>query len=200
VGGTDARVDAYIAGAPAFARPILEHLRACVHAGCPAVEESIKWGAPHFLAAGRLLCNMNAFKAHVGFGFWLGERVVGDDADASARGQFGRITALADLPPRRELVALVRKAAALAADGAIRAPRKPAASKPAARVPDDLAAALGRDRAARATFERFSASHRREYIEWIEDAKREDTRARRLATTVEWLAEGKPRHWKYGAR
>jgi uncharacterized protein YdeI (YjbR/CyaY-like superfamily) len=80
----------------------------------------------------------------------------------------------------------------------VKVPRAPKARVPGAvTVPADLAAALRRNRKARASFEAFSPSHRREYIEWITEAKREETREKRLATTIEWLEEGKPRHWKY---
>jgi uncharacterized protein YdeI (YjbR/CyaY-like superfamily) len=64
-------------------------------------------------------------------------------------------------------------------------------------VPQDLKSALARNAKARAAFEGFSPSHRREYVEWIEDAKRDDTRRKRLATAIEWMGEGKPRNWKY---
>jgi len=196
----DPRVDAYIGAAAPFARPILEHLRECVHAACPAAQETIKWSSPHFTYGGRLLCNMAAFKQHVAFGFWLGDRVADNAKATDAMGQFGRIERLADLPSKRALAALVKKAMALGDAGATRAAARGTPPRPPADVPDDLAAALAKNRKARETFERFSNSDRREYIEWITEAKREATRAQRLATTLEWLAQGKPRNWKYGAR
>jgi uncharacterized protein YdeI (YjbR/CyaY-like superfamily) len=196
----DPRVDAYIGAAAPFARPILEHLRECVHAACPAAQETIKWRSPHFTYGGRLLCGMAAFKQHVAFGFWLGDRVADTGKAADAMGQFGRIERLADLPSKRALGALVKKAMALGDAGATRAPARRTARRPPADVPDDLAAALAKNRKARETFERFGNSDRREYIEWITEAKREATRAQRLATTLEWLAEGKSRNWKYEKR
>ena len=195
MGSRDPRVDAYIAEAAEFARPILEHLRATVHAACPSVQETLKWRSPHFMYGERLLCNMAAFKQHVAFGFWLGDRVAETGKDTAAMGQFGRITRLADLPPKKDLALLVKKAMLLGDAGATRA--RKSAPRPPAQVPDDLAAALARNRKARVTFDGFSASHRREYIEWIDEAKREATRVQRIATTLEWLAEGKPRNWKY---
>lgn len=192
----DPRIDAYIARAEPFARPILSHLRALVHEACPPVEETIKWSAPFFLHHG-LLCQMAAFKRHCAFGFWKGARIVGEDAAADAMGQFGRIGTLADLPPAATIVGYVRKAAALNEAGAPRPARGPRAPKPEAIVPDDLAAALKTNAKARRTFEAFSPSHRREYVEWIVEARREATHASRLATTLEWLAEGKPRNWRY---
>lgn len=195
----DPRVDAYIARAAPFAQPILEHLRAVVHAACPGVEETLKWSSPHFMYKG-MLCGMAAFKQHVAFGFWLGKLVTDTGNEESAMGQFGRIASLADLPPKRTLAALVKKAAALNEAGAKLPTRtRDGKPKPPVEVPDDLAAALARNRKARATFEAFSPSHRREYVEWITEAKREETRAKRLATTLEWLAEGKVRNWKYAA-
>jgi uncharacterized protein YdeI (YjbR/CyaY-like superfamily) len=203
MGTRDPRVDAYIANAAEFARPILEHLRAVVHAACPDVEETMKWRFPHFMYRG-MLCSMAAFKQHCTFGFWKGALLfdgAGASADGgaeSAMGQFGRITSLTELPSKRTLAGYVKRAMQLNEDGAaVSKPRR--APKPEAVVPDDLAQALARKqhRTARQTFEAFSPSHRREYIEWITEAKGEATRLKRLATTLEWLAEGKPRNWKY---
>lgn len=193
----DPRVDAYIAEAQPFARPILAHLRALVHEACPAVEETIKWSSPFFLYRG-LLCHMAAFKQHCAFGFWKWKQVVGEDGVEGAMGEFGRIGKLADLPPKKVLLGYLKKAMALneaAVPAATRGRNAPA--KPPVEVPDDLAAALKRNAKARRTFDAFSPSHRREYVEWIVEAKRAQTRATRLATTLERLAEGKPRHGKH---
>lgn len=192
----DPRVDAYIAKSAAFAKPILEHLRAVVHAGCPGAEETIKWGLPHFDYEGPL-CHMAAFKAHCAFGFWKGALVLGDDSKAgSAMGQMGRLTAISDLPPKKELIGLVKKAARLNEEG-IAAPRARKTPKPPPKTPPDLAAALKKNAKARTTFDGFPPSHKREYIEWITEAKTEPTRQKRLAQTLVWLAEGKSRNWKY---
>ena len=141
---------------------------------------------------------MSAFKQHVAFGFWLGKLVASTGKDDEAMGQFGCITRIADLPTKKTLTSLVRKAMALNDAGVTSPSRTKAATpRPPAEVPDDLAAALVKNRKARATFDAFSNSNRREYIEWITDAKRAPTRAQRIAQTIEWLAEGKPRNWKY---
>jgi len=202
MGTRDARVDAYIAAAAPFAQPILEHLRELVHATCPLVEESIKWGAPFFLYRGGMFCHMAAFKQHCAFGFWKWKQVVGADAADDAMGQFGRIEKLSDLPPKKTIAACLRKAMALNDAGVPAATRTKRAPRPEAAIPADFAAALApkKHAKARATFEAFSPSQRREYIEWIGEAKREATRATRIATTLEWLAEGKPRNWKYARR
>lgn len=194
----DPRIDAYIAKSAAFARPILTHLRALVHQGCPEATETFKWSHPFFEYQGPL-CNMAAFKAHCAFGFWhkgMQDVLGGDGAKAEeAMGSLGRITSLADLPSDATMLKYVKQAAALNASNI---PARPKAKpKPALPVPVDLAAALGKNKAAAATFEKFSPSHRREYIEWITEAKRPETRETRLATTLEWLAEGKKRNWKY---
>lgn len=195
----DPRVDAYIAKSPAFAQPILARLRSIVHAALPAVEEDIKWGMPHFMHHG-ILAGMAAFKQHCTFGFWKRELVTGDATDRDAMGQFGRITSLRDLPPKARIVAWVKRAAALNEAGA-EAPRATKASKkPALRTPPDLAAALAKHGKARAAFERFSPSQRREYVEWLLEAKTDATRSKRLATTIAQLAEGRTRHWKYQRR
>jgi len=198
---TDPRVDAYIANAAPFARPILEHLRKVVHTGCPGVQETMKWSFPHFDYHG-MFCSMAAFKAHVTFGFWKAKLLADQLPKTTTRamGQFGRIGSLADLPSERALVALVRKAAALNERGVkVPAKARPAA-RPAPRTPKDLAAALRSSARAAAAFKALSPSHRREYIEWIEDARRPATRERRLAQAVAWIAEGKSRNWKYERR
>lgn len=195
MGRHDARIDAYIARAAPFAQPLLTRLREQVHAACPDVDESLKWSAPAFLYRDRLLCTMAAFKQHVAFGFWQGEQVLGERADDTAMGQFGRIRSAGDLPDAAELAGYVRKAAALIDAGGTR-PRRPAPPRAEPPPSDDFMAALRATPAAHATFDAFPPSHRREYVEWIAEAKREDTRARRIAQAVAWLAEGKPRHWK----
>lgn len=191
----DPRVDAYIEEAQPFARPILRHIRALVHEACPEVVETMKWGFPHFDSAG-LICSMAAFTQHCALTFWNGAEVVGEASKDGAMGQFGRIRSRDDLPDDGLVRGYVRKAAALRLEGAPRkrAPRK---TRPEPDPPEDLLRELERDPVARRTWEGFSPSHRREYIEWIDEAKREATRERRLAQTMEWLAEGKPRNWKY---
>jgi uncharacterized protein YdeI (YjbR/CyaY-like superfamily) len=195
MGTHDSRVDAYIAKSAAFARPILERLRTLVHEALPAVEEDMKWGAPHFMHRG-MLAGMAAFKQHVGFGFWQGERVTGAKGTTEAMGQFGRIASLGDLPPAAKLRAWVKRAAALNESGEKR-PRPLRHPRPTLAVTPELAAALAKHAKARATFDAFSPSHRREYIEWIAEAKTDATRAERLEKTIAQLAEGKTRHWKY---
>jgi uncharacterized protein YdeI (YjbR/CyaY-like superfamily) len=194
----DPRVDTYISKAPEFAKPILKYLRATVHDACPEVVETMKWSRPHFDYKG-ILCGMSAFKEHCAFGFWKGSLIVadGDNKNSSGMGQFGRLASLNDLPPKRQIVAYVHAAMKLNDAGVVspmRANRQPRKPLP---VPSDLVAALKRNKQARAAFDNFSPSNQREYIVWITEAKTEDTRQRRLETTIEWVAEGKPRNWKY---
>ena len=191
---TDPRIDAYIARSAEFAQPILSHLRSVVHGACPAVEETMKWNSPHFLYQG-MLCGMAAFKAHVAFGFWKGSLVL--EGNREAMGHFGRITSKTDLPSRRVLAGYVRKAMALNEQGIASPSRMKRAPKPPVRVPAYLSAALRKNRAAAAAFKGMSPSHRREYIEWITEAKTDATRQRRIATALEWMAQGKSRNWKY---
>jgi uncharacterized protein YdeI (YjbR/CyaY-like superfamily) len=194
---TDPRIDAYIARQADFAQPILEHLRAAVHAACPEAEETLKWSMPHFLYKGQMLVGMAAFKAHATFGFWRGKEVVGETgAEREAMGQFGRLASTADLPGDDVLHALIRKAMALTDAGA-RPRRAPKAAKPELETPSDLESALAQNPAARTVFDSFPPSGRREYVEWVVEAKRPETRANRIAQAIEWLAEGKRRHWKY---
>jgi len=198
MGRKDPRVDAYIANAEPFARPILVHLRKLVHQACPAAEETIKWGFPHFDHHG-IMVSMAAFKQHATFGFWQHTLVTGGKSPKGegAMGSFGRITSKQDLPSDARIVSLVKKAAALNESG-VKAPRVPkAAPKPAPKAPADLLAALAKNKQAKAAFDAFPPSHKREYVEWIVEAKRPETRATRLKTAIEWMAAGKSRNWKY---
>jgi uncharacterized protein YdeI (YjbR/CyaY-like superfamily) len=194
----DPRVDAYIAKAAPFARPILAHLRHTVHAACPDVEETLKWSMPFFVYRGSNLCHMAAFKAHCAFGFWRGKEIPGLDpqGEANAMGNLGRVLSLDDLPPKRRLTGFIKTAMKLAESGA--KPVRTAATKRAAlEMPADFAAALAAHPAASRGYEAFAPSAQLDYLEWILEAKRDATRAARIATAVEWIAEGKTRNWKY---
>lgn len=198
MGSRDPRVDAYIANSAEFAQPILLHIRELVHATCPDAQETMKWSFPHFDYKG-MMCSMASFKAHCAFGFWKGALVLDGPGDRDAMGHFGRIASVKELPNKRTMTGYIRKAMQLNDDG-IKAEKAPKAKKSTkVIVPADLAAAMGKNRKALATFESFSPSQRREYVEWITEAKREDTRLRRVEQAVEMLAEGKTRNWKYQA-
>ncbi|WP_343641034.1 YdeI/OmpD-associated family protein [Roseateles sp.] len=194
----DPRVDAYIDRAAPFAQELLRHWRATVHTHCPEVVETIKWGFPNFTYRDRILTGMAAFKAHCSIGFWHGEAAVGaDHAKGGAMGDFGRLTSVKDLPPQAEQKAILKRAMTLIETGVKARPARASAPRPPPETPDDLAAALQGNAAARKTFESFPPGQRREYIDWIVEAKRPETRARRLEQAVEWMAEGKRRNWKY---
>lgn len=195
----DPRIDTYIEKAQPFARPVLTHLRRVIHEACPDVVETLKWSSPSFEYKG-ILCGFAAFKQHCVFGFWKHELLF--DAEARALGSygpFGRLTSVDELPPKKELVRLVKAAMKLNDEG-VKAPRTKTATKKPIAMPPELARALKTHAQARATFEAFSPSHQREYMEWIGDAKAEATRTRRLEQALEWLAEGKSRNWKYAKR
>jgi uncharacterized protein YdeI (YjbR/CyaY-like superfamily) len=190
-------VDAYIDQAAEFARPVLERIREAVHAGCPETEETIKWGFPHFTYKG-ILCSMAAFKGHCSLNFWKAKDVLGSTATSDeAMGQFGRLTSVEELPPEEVLVDYVKKAMALNEAGTPGPISRRQRARGEAPVPDDLLEALEKNPEALATFEGFPPGQRREYVNWITEAKRPDTRAKRLATALEWLAQGKRRNWKY---
>lgn len=192
----DERVDTYIVRQADFARPILEHLREAVHAACPDCEEAIKWGMPAFMYRGRQLAGMAAFKAHATFGFWRGSMILPDNPrQHEAMGHFGRLTSLDDLPEPGVLADLIRKAVALAGQGV--KPVRNKTTKAPLEVPEDLRRALEAHGPAAATFDGFSESCRREYVEWVTEAKRRETRDKRIAQAVEWMADGKRRNWKY---
>ena len=192
----DPRIDAYIAKAAPFARPILEHVRARVHAVVPDVEETLKWSAPGFTLDGKILLIMAAFKAHAALNFWRGQEIRGSKASGDAMGQFGKLTSVDDLPPDDQFDALIREAVRLAATAP--APRKVKHEpKPPPELHPEFAAALDANPKAKATLDGFPPSAQRDYFEWISEAKQDATRTKRIATAVEWLAEGKRRHWKY---
>jgi uncharacterized protein YdeI (YjbR/CyaY-like superfamily) len=191
----DERIDAYIANQADFARPILEHLREAVHAACSECEEAIKWGMPAFMYKGKQLAGMAAFKAHATFGFWQRSGEPGSESKPGAMGDFGRITSLADLPSPDEFAALGHKNMALIDAGA-KTVRSRTVKAPID-MPEDLAVALAANPAAQATYDGFPPSCRREYLEWVTEAKRPETRTKRIAQAVEMMAEGKKRHWKY---
>jgi len=200
------RVDAYLAKVRPFALPIMEYLRELIHKGCPGVEESIKWSRPFFEYRGAILCNLSAFKEHCSFGFW-GEEIGAVLREAGVvqeggMGSLGRITNIKDLPPRKQMLGLIRQAAAFIDSGEYTSPiaaRRKVVKPPKLPVeaPSELLAALKKSKKAAAVFAAFSPSCKREYIDWIADAKRQETREKRIATAVEWIAEGKQRNWKY---
>ena len=193
---TDPRIDAYIARAQPFAQPILKRIRAAVQAGCPDVTETIKWSMPAFEYKGPL-AGMAAFKAHCVFGFWKGAlmKTAPKGKEGDAMGQFGRFESIGDLPSEAALVKMVKEAVALN-DAGVKVPRVTKA-KAALKTPSYMLAAIKKNSKAKKTYEAFSPSAQREYVEWITGAKTDETRDTRLATAVGWMAEGKQRNWKY---
>ena len=194
----DDQIDAKIAAAAPFARPILEHLRELVHKAVPEAEEAIKWGMPHFTYKGKNIAGMAAFKAHCSF-IIHGEGRQGAE-DEQGMGQFGRITSVLDLPPSEELAARLHAARArIDEQGSATAHQRTATVEAGQElvIPDDFTAALKEVSAAQGFWASLTPSQKRDYLEWISEAKREDTRRRRIAQAVEWLADGKRRNWKY---
>jgi uncharacterized protein YdeI (YjbR/CyaY-like superfamily) len=189
----DPRIDAYIAKAPAFARPILENVRERVHAVVPDIDEAMKWSHPTYLRNGKIVLGTAAFKEHAAVNFWRGQEL-GLTRDASAMGQLGKLTSADDLPSN--LDDLIARAAELSANAS--APRKPRpASKARPHMHPEFAAALDKAPKAKAALGGFPPSAQREYLEWIAEAKQDATRQKRIATALEWLSEGKRRNWKY---
>jgi uncharacterized protein YdeI (YjbR/CyaY-like superfamily) len=203
MGKQTAELDKYIAQAAPFARPILEHVRECVHTAWPEAVETMKWSHPFFAHAnGKIIMSIAAFKHHCRVGMWNAEaasalrKAAGHDEDAT--GSVVRVESLKDLPPKKELLAAIRKTAEVAATGKAMMRRQYQTPKAPLEVPADLEAAFKKNKTAKKTFDGFSApSHRREYVEWIIGAKQEETRKRRIAQTIEMLVEGKTRNWKY---
>jgi uncharacterized protein YdeI (YjbR/CyaY-like superfamily) len=197
----DPRVDAYIEKAAPFAKPVLLKLRKLIFQACPEASETIKWSFPNYEVYGSVFCNMAAFKEHCAFGFWKASLLKDPNGilqvkDRNAMGHLDRIVSVKDLPPDKILVAYLREAALLNKNN-IKAAKPKSAPKKELPIPKALAAELKKNKKAAAAFEGFSPSHRREYIEWITEAKTEETMNKRLATAMEWLEEGKSRNWKY---
>ncbi|MBX2962322.1 MAG: YdeI/OmpD-associated family protein [Cyclobacteriaceae bacterium] len=199
---TDKRIDAYITKAQPFAQPILKHVRALVHKACPEVTETIKWGMPSFDYKGPYF-SFASFKQHCAFGFWKAKLIndpknylgLNKAAGGEAMGNFGRVTNLKDLPPDKVIIDFLKQAKKLNDDGVKVAPKKTVSKD--IKAPVWFMDALKKNKIALTTFENFSPSHKREYLEWVTEAKTEATRERRLTQAIEWMAEGKPRNWKY---
>jgi uncharacterized protein YdeI (YjbR/CyaY-like superfamily) len=199
---TDTRVDKYITGAPDFARPMLERFRELVHKGVPEAQEDIKWSRPSFLYRDKILFGMSAFKAYCGFFVFnpdVNKLIEKDGKISETARQLDRVSAIDQLPSEKDLLRYICEARRLL-DAILSSPaprKRTGAPKPEAEIPNDFAAALSKNKTAAKAFHGFSPSHRREYVEWITEAKRDETRQKRIATTLEWLVEGKPRNWKY---
>jgi len=201
MGKKDPRVDAYIAKSQEFAKPILEHFRVLVHKACPEAEETIKWGFPNFDYKGPY-CSMAAFKQHCAIGFWKASimkdtKLTTNAKSETAMGHLGRISSLKDLPKDKVLIGYLKEAAKLNADGVKLLPKQKSKESKELIIPDFFSKALKKNKKSLETFNNFSYSKKKDYVEWITDAKTDETRNKRMATAIEWLAEGKSRNWKY---
>lgn len=200
---TDKRIDAYIAKAQPFAQPVLEHIRAVVHIACPGVEETIKWGFPHFEYSGAILCYMASFKQHCSFGFWKASIMKDPNKilhikEKTSMGDFNKICSLKDLPTDKIFIAYIKQAAKLNEDGvALPSKAKSATTANPVEIPEYILKALKKNKKAFEVFNAFAPSHRKEYLQWIIEAKTESTRNKRMETMIKWLQEGKSRNWKY---
>lgn len=201
MGKRDKNIDKYVSKSKPFAHPILKYLRGIVHEGCPEVEETIKWSFPNFIYKGGILCNMASFQEHCTFGFWKASSLIETGMlkppVENAMGNFGRIHKISDLPSKNKLIKLIKEAAKLNEEKSKSPVKKKAKLKKVISVPDYFQITLNKNKKAKKTFDNFSYSHKNEYIEWITEAKTDKTRDKRIATSIEWLSEGKPRNWKY---
>lgn len=198
----DERIDAYITASQPFARPILKHLRSLVHKACPEVHETIKWGFPHFEYGGKILCSMASFKEHCAFGFRLGvmmsdpKGILKQVGSNSGMGHFGKISSLDDLPSEKTIIQYIKEAMTLTDEG-VSKPKVNNSGSKELEMPDYFVASLKKDKQAHSNFEKFSYSKKKDYVEWITEAKTEATRKKRMDLALEWLREGKGRNWKY---
>jgi uncharacterized protein YdeI (YjbR/CyaY-like superfamily) len=195
-------IDTYISKSANFAKPILTHIREIVHKACPDVEEKMKWSFPHFDYKNEMMCSMAAFKQHAVMGFWKGS-IMKDKAllemakSETAMGHLGKLTSLNDLPTDKKLTAYIKEAMKLNELG-IKIPAKPKSTeRKELEIPDYFKKALGKNKAILHDFEKFSYSCKKEYVDWIAGAKTDETRNKRMATAIEWISEGKTRHWQY---
>lgn len=206
MGKTDPRVDVYIDKAAPYAVPILGHLREPVHEACPDVAEAIKWGVPSFDYKGKILCQVAAFKQHLGFGFWLGahmndpEKILTPVGGNTAMGSLGKVRTLADLPADDVLIRYIRHAMELIDSGVKFTREKPVTEQKPLVIPDDFLDLLQTGENAFDNFQKMSYSHKKEYLDWFADAKSEPTRLRRQEKALAQLEEGKSMHWKYEKR
>ena|ERR1700741_4373245 len=202
MGKKDKRVDTYISKSEDFAKPILNHIRELVHKACPDVEETMKWSFPHFDYKG-MMCSMASFKKHAVFGFWKAsimkdaELLMEVAKSEVAMGHMGKLTSVKDLPSDKVMIRYIKEAAKLNDDGITLPSKAKVAVKKELVVPDYLEIALRKNKKAKATFEGFNYTNKKEYVEWLEEAKTEATREKRMADAIEWMAEGKIRNWKY---
>lgn len=196
----DPRINAYINKAEVFAKPILMHIRTLVHKACPEITETMKWSFPHFEYKG-VVCSMASFKQHCAFGFWKASIMKDPDKilqiqNRGAMGHFDRITSVKDLPANKIMIAYIKEAVALNEAG-IKLPAKPKADPTSLNIPAYITNALKKNKKAKSCFDKFPHSHKKEYVEWITEAKTAPTREKRIATMLQWLEEGKDRNWKY---
>ncbi|MEP7141335.1 MAG: DUF5655 domain-containing protein [Ferruginibacter sp.] len=205
MGKKEKAIDEYISKSADFAKPILNHLRELVHKTCPNAEEKMKWSFPHFDYKNEMMCSMAAFKQHCVFGFWkaalMKDPILVENARSEvAMGHLGRITAKKDLPADKTIIAWIKEAMQLN-DLGIKLPSKPKTTdKKELVVPDYFTKALSKNKKALQIFEKYAWSHKKEYVEWVTEAKTEETRNKRMATAVEWIADGKSRNWKYASK
>lgn len=201
MGNKEPKIDLYISKAADFAKPILNHLRDLVHKACPDVEEKIKWGFPHFDYKG-MMCSMAAFNQHCAFTFWKAalmkdKTLIANAESESAMGHFGKITSKKDLPADKKIIGYINEAMILNEKGIKLSQKKATAIKKEIAVPDYFLKQLKSNKKALTTFENFSPSNKKEYVEWVIEAKTDETKNRRMKTAFEWMSEGKPRNWKY---
>lgn len=198
----DKRIDDYISKSADFAKPVLEHLRELIHKACPEVQETMKWSFPHFDYQNEMMCSMAAFKHHCAFGFWKASIMKDPEKiltlkERDAMGHLGQIRSLQDLPSDKILIRYIKEAVKLNKEG-VKLPSKVKSSESKTiEVPDYFKNILRKNKKAEKTFEEFSYSHKKEYVQWITEAKTEETREKRINTAIEWLSEGKKRNWKY---
>ena len=195
-------IDTYIAKSAGFAKPILTHIRDLVHKACPDVEEKMKWSMPFFDYKGEMLCHMASFKQHAVMGFWkaplMKDSILVENAKSeTAMGHLGKISSLKDLPSDKKITAWIKKAMVLTDKGIKLSARIKTTAQKELIVPDYFVKALAKNKKAKQVFENFTPSHKKEYLQWITEAKTEETRNKRMETALEWIAEGKGRNWKY---
>jgi hypothetical protein len=191
------RINLYIAELPDWQRKHLVRVRQLIHSTEERIEEAWRGNAPHFDHQGSLI-GMHAFKSCVSIWFHKGAslkdghglfKLTEKDAEREVRKYKIHEGESINEKAFLDLLKQALKVNAAQAGGA--------ETKPTSRalvVPSDMEQVLRKDEQAWAQWEGLAASHKREYVEWITDAKQDETRKRRLAKALEMIRDGQAKN------
>lgn len=192
-------VNKYISNAPISQQKILSKLREIIHKASLDIEEKIRWSHPHFDYMGKGMCFIQALKERVTFGFWFGDKIYNSpklSKEAKAIYEtMGNLTDVSQIPSTKLIIEEIHLAMKLIESGNRDVKEKKV--KPQLVIPDYLSLRFKKDKTANSSFSKMSPSHQREYVDWIIDAKTDETRENRISTMMSQVKEGKSKNWKY---